>query len=323
MSLSIYNSTIVPLDVSGVFTGQYDNILDFAEINVSIKCDTSFQLECIYSTNKDNENFVLTNAISASANTQFFKFDPLERYFKLRITNDSSGNMTELNVQTIYKTSTAFTSDFNVDISGQVVDISGQVVDISGQSVLVSGAVGILGNTYDPSGAQYVNVNNSNLAVRLFDSNNLPVSSTSGSLNTFITNTTDIPVDISGQTVLIGTNPVIVKEKPTYSMSLDALSKTSQVIRTNAGCLNGFHLSNIGGSGPAYVKFYNASSATFGDVSLMTIILHKDTQIYINAGNMNFSSALCCRAVDAYADSTNSSASGNVSITAFLTGYTE
>ena len=53
MSLSIVNSTNVPLLDDDVFLGSaYDNIVDFAQITISIKCDTGYILTYIYSQNK-------------------------------------------------------------------------------------------------------------------------------------------------------------------------------------------------------------------------------------------------------------------------------
>jgi hypothetical protein len=156
-----------------------------------------------------------------------------------------------------------------------------------------------------------------------------------GSLNVVIQNSAAIQVnsntrDGSGNSISstssaldvnIKNSPLIVKDKPTSSVSLHDVVEASQVIRTSAGCLNSFYISNIGGAQPSYVKFYNSLTAVAGDVPLMTIVLHKDTQVYINASNMNFSSALCVRAVDDFSDASNDPAPGTVSITCFLSDF--
>jgi hypothetical protein len=160
-----------------------------------------------------------------------------------------------------------------------------------------------------------------------------------GTLNVVIQNASAIPVNSNtrdgagnsitstagGLDVNIKNSPLIVKDKPTYALSLTGLSKNSQTIRSSAGCLNSFYIANLGEKGeePAYVKFYNASTAVAGDVSLMTIVLHQDTQVYINASNMNFSAGLCVRAVSAFDDANDVSASTTVSITCFLSAYSE
>ena len=103
MSLSIYNSTIKPLDSGDTFLGQYyDNIIDFSQINISIKCDTGYQLTWLFSQDKININYSIIENIPYSATTQFFQKSALQRYFKLSITA-TAGNMTNLEVQTIYK----------------------------------------------------------------------------------------------------------------------------------------------------------------------------------------------------------------------------
>lgn len=108
MSLSLTNSTIIPLLDGSTFTGSaYDNILDFVEINISIKCDTGYDLTYIYSQDKISIDYQTTQSISAQADTQFYKITVKDRYFKLQI-DATDGDMSVLNVQTIYKTSTTY-----------------------------------------------------------------------------------------------------------------------------------------------------------------------------------------------------------------------
>jgi hypothetical protein len=213
MSLSLNNSTIVPLLEDEFFLGQqYDNILDFVEINISIKCDTGYDLTYIYSQDKLTVDYQTTQSISSQADTQFYKLTVKDRYFKLRI-DATDGDMTVLNVQTIYKTSTTFTvssgpsanvvitnplnldgsvfvgGSFDisgqtvvVDISGQVVDISGQVVDISGQTVLVdiSGQSVNIGNTVDTD--VYGLLNNQRLSAQVWSGVQVAQNETSASI---------------------------------------------------------------------------------------------------------------------------------------------
>jgi hypothetical protein len=141
-------------------------------------------------------------------------------------------------------------------------------------------------------------------------------------------------IDISGNvsvsslpaitgSVTITTNPVIVKEKPSYTVNLDALNTTSQLIRSSAGCLSGLVLSHVGGSQFCYVKIYNASSATSSDTPLATFGLYKDTTLVIDTHAMNFSGGLCVRGTDNYGASDNTSPSGSLKLVAFLTTYSE
>ena len=236
MSLSLNNSTIVPLLEDEFFLGQqYDNILDFAEINISIKCDTGYDLTYIYSQDKLTVDYQTTQSISSQADTQFYKLTVKDRYFKLRI-DATDGDMTVLNVQTIYKTSTTFdvssgpsanvviTNPLNQDGSvfvGGSFDISGQVVDISGQTVLVdiSGqTVDISGQTVDISG-QTVLVDISGQSVVVSGTVSTDISGqsvvVSGTVSTDISGQSvvvsgTVSTDISGQTVDISGQSVVV-----------------------------------------------------------------------------------------------------------------
>lgn len=105
MSLSLNNSTITPLLTGTTFIGKdYDNILDFVEINVSIKCNVGYTLTYLFSQDKINIDYQTSQVIAANAITQFYKFSVNDRYFKLKI-EATNGTMTTLNVQTIYKAS--------------------------------------------------------------------------------------------------------------------------------------------------------------------------------------------------------------------------
>jgi hypothetical protein len=108
MSLSLNNSTIVPLVSNGIFIGQsYDNILDFAEINIAINCDTGYDLTFIYSQDKLTVDYEVTQSISAQIVTQFYRIPVNDRYFRLKI-EATDGNMSVLNVQTIYKSNVTY-----------------------------------------------------------------------------------------------------------------------------------------------------------------------------------------------------------------------
>jgi hypothetical protein len=172
MSLSFFNSTVIPLVADSSFIGSnYDNILDFAEINIAINCDTGYELTYFYSQDKINIDYQTSQNITAQATTQFYNVQVKDKYFKLKI-KATDGTMGFLNLQTIYKSvptyklssgpsaNVVITEPLNLDgsvfvggsfdISGQtvLVDISGQTVDISGQTVLVD----ISGQTVDISG---------------------------------------------------------------------------------------------------------------------------------------------------------------------------
>tara|TARA_R110000868_G_scaffold2397_3_gene17847 strand:- start:2895 stop:4121 length:1227 start_codon:yes stop_codon:yes gene_type:complete len=132
-----------------------------------------------------------------------------------------------------------------------------------------------------------------------------------------------LPAITGSVSATITTNPVIVKEKPSYTVNLDTVDITSQTIRNTAGCLSGLCLSHVGGSQFCYFKIYNASTATSSDIPLATFPLHKDTTIMIDTHAMNFSGGLCVRGTDNYASNDNVVPSGSLKLVAFVTGYSE
>ncbi len=145
MSLSIVNSTIVPLLADTVFNpSTYDNILDFIEITVSINCDTGYALTYVYSQDKINVDFSVIQEVPQSATTQFFRVPVHDRYFKLNITAGGT-DMTVLNVQTIYKTASSNPSNENGNLWNSAI-VSG-----GGASAIISSpiaqAFSIFGNS--------------------------------------------------------------------------------------------------------------------------------------------------------------------------------
>lgn len=166
MSISIYNSTISPLISGQVFSGAvYDNILDFAEIDISILCDTGYTLEYIYSQNKVDVNYTTTQIIPFSASTQFYKAPVLDRYFKVQITA-SDGNMVLLNVQTIYKSVITFTEGYGADVNIiSPLDASG-FVEVS----VMNSNVGVLVNNISPISVSISNLPTENSNVNIFAS---------------------------------------------------------------------------------------------------------------------------------------------------------
>jgi len=289
MSLSIVNSTNVPLLEDEVFTGSnYDNILDFAQITISIKCDTGYILTYIYSQNKVDIDYQTSQTITVQADTQFYNVTVKDRYFKLQITAND-GDMTVLNVQTIYKTSTTYavssgpgsnvtiidpvdvngyvqvtvpdgvvvSGSVTTDISGQTVDISGQtvVVDISGQTVDISGqtvVVDISGQTVDISGQTVV----VDISGQKVDISGQTVDISGQTVVVDISGQT-VVVDISGQKVDVGNFPSTyqIVDVNTNSVKVVPVGTTTgytnnslQIIDTN---------SKYDGSGNLYVNVNN------------------------------------------------------------------
>ena len=115
---------------------------------------------------------------------------------------------------------------------------------------------------------------------------------------------------------------ITVKNKPTYSVSLNSIGLTSQTIRTSAGVLHTVVISsNPMGIAFDYLKFYNSSSATDASTPLMTIPIKAGESLTFVA-DMNFSAGLCVRATDIY-NSGGYAPISLISITVFITGYSE
>ena len=177
-------------------------------------------------------------------------------------------------------------------------------------------------------------------SVRVRDSYGDPITTTAGNLMVGINNiytanplhtildsgtvaVSSLPAITGSVSATITTNPVIVKEKPSYTVNLNAVSITSQTIRSSAGCLSGLCLSHVGGSQFCFIKIYNSSSATPADTPLATFSVYKDTTLMIDTHAMNFSAGLCVRGTDNYAVSDDTPPTGSLKVVAFVTGYSE
>ena len=280
MSLSIYNSTNNSLLDGETFTGQWDNILDFSQICISSKASNAYTLNFYFSQNKETINYTQTQFIAASAETQFFNVEPLQRYFKIEVAA-SSGDITTLNLQTIYKTAANYQSNLSVNVYDPILDSC---------------------------------VSNSN--VNCFINSNVNVLNQSLSDMTFATG--NLNVNIASQTPL---SYLVVKDKPTTATSLNnILATASQLVSGSPGNMYSIQIIQVGGSGTSYVKFYNSASASSASSPIATLAVHKDSSTSIVC-NMNFSNALCVRATDQWAVSDNTNPSGTIVITAFINGY--
>ena len=316
MSLSIVNSTNVPLLDDDVFLGSaYDNIVDFAQITISIKCDTGYILTYIYSQNKVDIDYQTSQTITAEADTQFYNVAVKDRYFKLQITAND-GDMSVLNVQTIYKTSTTYavssgvSSDVNilspvdasgyvqtvimntVDVSGTVnTDISGQTVDISGQTVVVD----ISGQTVDISG-QTVDISGQTVVV---DISGQTVDISGQTVLVDISGQT-VLVDISGQTVDISGQTVIVS-----STDISTIASALNNQRISANVWNNASVVQNGVSNaisPGSTTYNNTTMSCYGTSSQDAVIAvqfsNNDSTYYttqyqytLTAGSFGFSIA--------------------------------
>jgi hypothetical protein len=97
------NSSIVPLDVGDSFIGAFSSCLNFAVIDVSIKCDSEYLLKINYSHDGITTDFTDSVSVSVSADTLFYEFRPKMRYYQIRIENTDSVDQAELILQTLLK----------------------------------------------------------------------------------------------------------------------------------------------------------------------------------------------------------------------------
>jgi hypothetical protein len=260
MSLSLNNSTIVPLLSDETFTGSlYDNILDFAEINIAINCDTGYDLTYIYSQDKLSIDYQTTQSITAQVDTQFYKIPVNDRYFKLKI-KATDGDMSVLNVQTIYKSNITFNNSgsgptSNVSITspltgsgavsiGGSVDVGNFPKDVGGNLKVsvqntpldVSGTVDISGQTVDISG-QTVNISGQVVDI-------------SGQ-SVVVSGTVDISgqtIDISGQTIVVSNLNGVAVDLATNSLFTNVTNLPASYPVTNSDITNIYDVVNSRGS---------------------------------------------------------------------------
>lgn len=247
MSLSLNNSTIVPLLSDETFTGSlYDNILDFAEINIAINCDTGYDLTYIYSQDKLSIDYQTTQSITAQVNTQFYKIPVNDRYFKLKI-KATDGDMNVLNVQTIYKSNITFNN------SG-----SGPTSNVSITSPLIGGAVSVIGSV---------------------DVGNFP-KDINGNLKVSVQNT---PLDVSGTVDISGQTIVVSNLPASYPVTNSDITNIYDVINSRGSSTLWFG-SPTGSNGVSLVV--NLSSKNIKNISFMGYI-SGDTVLTVQFSNDN------------------------------------
>lgn len=279
------NLTNTPLLANQTFFGGYE--YTGALLSGVVNCYASTNTRVVIIQNPDNidttYDVIVSQTDIAPYTLKNIDFILTLPYTKLVVTNLDAINQLQLDIIPVY---TNLTYDVNIPTT-------------------VTGTVDI-GNTVD------VVVTND------VSCNILNVVDVSGSVVV-----TSMPAITGSVSSTITTNPVIVKEKPSYTVNLDALDTTSQLIRSSAGCLSGICLSHVGGSQFCYAKIYNSSTATSSDTPLATFAIYKDTTLIIDTHAMNFSGGLCVRGTDNYGSADNTTPSGSLKMIAFVTGYSE
>jgi hypothetical protein len=265
MSLSLNNSTILPLSDGDIFLGrEYDNILDFAEINISVKCDTGYDLTYIYSQDKLTIDYQTTQSVSAQITTQFYRIPVNDRYFKLKI-EATDGDMSVLNVQTIYKTSTTFNNSGAGPTSNVAITtpLNGDGSVFVGGSLTLGGTVdaNITNTSVVVSGSVDANITNTSLDVNVtntgFNCNNLPLSIVGGGV--IITATDAIPVEGTILNLQYTELQAINTNTSATNTKIDATN--TKLDTTNTNLTNTYNLLNTKGSA---ILWNNVSSGING-----------------------------------------------------------
>lgn len=226
------NSTNVTLKADEVFEGLYSSTLNYSTIEISVKCDTHYNLSVIYSPDSVNDEYTESEDITeVLTETRFFKFEPKMRFFKVRLTNIDSVDMSELSLNCIQKSSFVY-SVSNVENSVSIAN----PLNMDG-SVRVGGDLNLSGDV------------NANI--------------TNDDLNVIITNTESIGVIVNN------TEPVPISNDNIDNLSFDAFDNLNiNINNVNSNFLtnNGLRVYNV-----SDVPIINSSTQTFLNVLDSTV----------------------------------------------------
>jgi hypothetical protein len=161
---SINFNTVSPILAGGIFAPQvWDDVLNYSSVLVSLNSIGAGTQLTLYQS-PDRVNVSSTEILNIADGELYTNSFPIySRFFKLRLDNTTVSNQTALNLQVIYKSQYVLSSGLDVD----------------------------------------ANITNQYLTTRIQGSGGETLAATNAALNTFITNTTAIPVDISGQSVVV------------------------------------------------------------------------------------------------------------------------
>lgn len=340
---SLISSTTNPLLANGVFTSNVEKILNYTGADITLVSDTHCSI-VIFGGGTINgpwENIFQSPTTSPSVgySATYLTKHP---YSYLTITNLDAVPQTFLTVSHILRvhshivetltSGTSITANVNLNQVGGVAFALGSapsvssipvviapdnIVNVNGTVFLAYGtSVGIIGNVLcDIASGSTIGINGTVIT---------DLASVSGSAITL-----GSKVSASSMPVVIASDQsfLTVKTKPTYSVSIDTITNTSQTIRSSAGVLHTVIITSLNTSFPLpslcdYVKIYNSSSATSSDTPLATFPIRYGEHLIFQA-DMNFSAGLCVRATSSYASGDNSVPASTIYMTDFITGYSE
>jgi hypothetical protein len=195
-------------------------------------------------------------------------------------------------------------------VGGESSPVIGRLFKCLQNGAVVGGA----GTCYDVEYTTTVSLTNPT-SVRIRDSNGDPIVTTAGNLMVGISNiytANPLHTIVNSGTLSISSMPT------TTAVNLGSLNTTSQLISATPKSLSGLYITHRGGTQFCFIKLYNSSSATSSDTPVATFGLYKDSMIYVDTKNLNFTTAICARGTDNYVANDNNAPSGTLDIVAFV-----
>jgi hypothetical protein len=189
-------------------------------------------------------------------------------------------------------------------VGGESSPVIGRLFKCLQNGAVVGGA----GTCYDVEYTTTVSLTNPT-SVRIRDSNGDPIVTTAGNLMVGISNiytANPLHTIVNSGTLSISSMPT------TTAVNLGSLNTTSQLISATPKSLSGLYITHRGGTQFCFIKLYNSSSATSSDTPVATFGLYKDSMIYVDTKNLNFTTAICARGTDNYVANDNNAPSGTL-----------
>ena len=108
-SIDTNNSLYFPLVGTDTFLGTYTSTTNWAEVCISIECDSSFYLVVNFSSDGVNTGITKTANVSSSPNALIYNYPPYFRYVQVQLTN-TGNDQTYLRLQTMFKSTQNYSS---------------------------------------------------------------------------------------------------------------------------------------------------------------------------------------------------------------------
>jgi len=131
MSVSLVNSLPIQNVLNGfVFNGEYDNIVNFCEIDISINAEGNYSVQFYFSPDKlDTITSNIESFTYSSSSFTTYKLSPECKYFKLALT--ATSNISNVMVQTIYKSNLTYSISSGGSITSNVDIVSQSLANLN------------------------------------------------------------------------------------------------------------------------------------------------------------------------------------------------